>query len=187
MKKTIIALTLGIAALALPAAAQNQNSAPKSCTKSATECVSKENCNKSGKDCKDCGRKDHKKGHKIHKKGMSPMLKGIELTADQQSQMAKLRQEAKDAGKKVAEKSREEKAKIRKDFMNKMEKVLTPEQLAKFKENCKNMEEVKAKGPKNGQHMKNHPKSGDKPGHQKFGKKGAACNAAECKTKENKK
>lgn len=198
MKKTIFGLALGLMAIALPAAAQKQTCVNNETAKATTECVSKEGCTKS-KDCKDCDRKCHKKdqkmqkkghkmqkkGHKMHQKGMNPMLRGIELTADQKTRMEKLHQEAKEARKKVAEKSSEEKAKIYKDYMEKMEKVLTTEQLAKYKENCKGLDGMKGKAPRNGnKHM--NKCQGDKQGHHKSGAKDGAC-TDDCKTKENKK
>lgn len=76
--------------------------------------------------------------NKAHKPRINP-FEGIQLTAEQQNAIDKLRQDRK--VKREADKlaHKEAKKKIKEDFNSEVEKILTPEQYQQYKTNCENI------------------------------------------------
>lgn len=124
MRKKVLGLLMAAMAIStIGAFAQSEN------TTETTVCTAqKGECQKEGK-----GKKCHKKGDR---KAKMNAFEGIELTQEQQQQIAQLKAECK--AKKEADKAEKKKAKAeaRAQFNEKVSQILTPEQYAQYKANC---------------------------------------------------
>lgn len=112
----------------------------------AQECTSTEQCQKTcNKDKKD--KKDRKSGMRKGNPDRMNAFEGIELTADQQTKIQKLRAEQKanrmadKEAKKAAKKEAKEQS--RKEYNEAVAKILTPEQYAQYQANCEKMKAQK--------------------------------------------
>lgn len=83
------------------------------------------------------------------RKGKSNAFAGITLTPEQQKKVDQLRQSSKESVKKQKQKLAEQRRKERADFDKKMEKILTPEQMAAYKANRAKADAAKSKRAKN--------------------------------------
>ena len=128
MKKTILALAFAVISLGtISAFAQTESSAPQQCEQTQKPC------------CK--GEKGKKKHGDRQQSRVSP-FQGIELTAEQQQQIDKLRAERRAKADEAKKAKKEAKAQERSDFDNAVAQILTPEQYAQYKANC---DSIKAK------------------------------------------
>lgn len=132
MKKKILALTLAAFTFGIVAAnAQTQSASDQASCKSKTECCKKEE--------KKEGKKDMKRGERAK---LNP-FNGIELTQEQKSQIAALREQQKADRKKAKDAQKETKAKEREAYDAKIATILTPEQLAVYQSNRQAMKEAR--------------------------------------------
>ncbi|MDE6268127.1 MAG: DUF1682 domain-containing protein [Muribaculaceae bacterium] len=134
MKKIILPLAFA-AFIGMTMNAQTNNSvknAENGCCQKQEQC-----CKTDGKKCeKEAKKEGHKKGDMRHggKERFNP-FQGIELTADQQTQLQNLREERKLADRKKSEDRKAEKAEQKKQYNEKVKSILTPEQYAQYEKN----------------------------------------------------
>ena len=144
MKKKILALTLAAFTFGFVAAnAQTQNETQKPCHEQV--CKDKKEC---CKDKKDGFKKRGHKGEAMERQGnrakLNPMS-GIELTEQQKTQIANLREQQKADRKKDKEVAKENKAKMQEAYNAELAKILTPEQYKQYTANVENMKQMKEK------------------------------------------
>lgn len=140
MRKKALALIMsGLLFSTIGAFAQTENQGNKVVSEQTSAC------------CKD--KKEKKKHCKGDKKRSSNLFNGIELTEQQQQQIAALKAERK--AKKEADKkeNKEARAKERAAFDEKMAQILTPEQYAQYKSNVELMKDKNSKMKKKVQKM----------------------------------
>lgn len=119
-------------------------------TAATTECQEQvcksgeKKCHKEGAHKGKFGKKDFKKGDRVKGQRVSP-FNGIELTAEQKTQLDNLRAEQKAARQANKEASKEARAEERKQFDEAVAKILTPEQYKQYEANRKAVAPAKVK------------------------------------------
>ena len=134
MKKKILALALALGALsAMPAVAQNQNPEAPTCTQA--ECTQK----------KDCPKQKASKQLKGKKQQAVNPFEGLNLSAEQQAAVKQLNDKRNEARKQFRAQLKSEKGdsvqrpdfkQERRDYLNQLKGILTPEQYIGYLENC---------------------------------------------------
>ena len=99
-------------------------------------CVSKKGC---GKELKFCDRGRHHGNFGKKGCGRFNPFDGIELTDAQKDKVKKAREARKEKCGKIREKMEKERVKADESYMKELQKVLTPEQMAKFRANRESM------------------------------------------------
>lgn len=164
MRKNVLGLIMAALAISsFGAFAQNETAnSSATCQQTTATCKNTDGeCAKNKKDGKKC-KKDGKKLKKDGKKGNARMQRmnpfdGIQLTAEQQAKLDALKAERK-ASKEAAKKaSKEARQAERKQFDEKVAKILTPEQYAQYEKNKKaqKVKKAGAKGKVDRMHSKN--------------------------------
>lgn len=161
MKKFLIALVCVFGAgLSFNSFAQEPNAAEKTSIK----CIEKQ-CKEKCTDDDACAKwkEGKRKGGKHGCKKGNPMMKGIDLNADQQVKAEKASKSFKERVAKIKERVREEREKAVAEYDSDMKEILTPEQYAQFEKNRVNHAKIAKEGKKDKKGGKKHNfKNGDK-------------------------
>lgn len=152
MRKNILGLVVAALAFSTFGAFAQQETTSKEGVKTEQCCKHKDGkkdgkkeCKKDSKDCKK-GKDGKRKfdGKRERPNRMNPFT-GIGLTAEQQQKIDQLRAEQKAKSESRNKESKEARKKDREAFNASVEKILTPEQYAKYKANCDSIKAHKQK------------------------------------------